>query len=251
MGSVSWCYNEILYDYIQAKYHPKEKIGRKNTDELKEYIFSRQKTFTKEDIFIIGSCTQSFIDYWYKRNTDILNAAIAAVAEIRDTFGIDKNDEPGSTVEEIYDLIPFINFSEYARRHDEDRISKDANFIINAIKSIYSPNGSIGCVSDGYHTYDELYHHRAILFAAIMKNLPPDKVWKSKHHDDPEFPMYEGMFICGVETPEGQATYHYDINPYWDLFDVQELDKAPPYDGHTPHDAIMRIAHMVNPNWKP
>ena len=127
---------------------------------------------------------------------------------------------------------------------------KWVDFIITAMEQMYG-GYSIGDVSDGYHTYDELYHHRAILTAALMKNLPAESVWKSKQHDDPNVPMYDGMFVCGINTPEGQATYHYDIDPYWDLFDVQELDRAPKYDGHTPEEAIMRIAHMVNPGWNP
>ena len=28
--------------------------------------------------------------------------------------------------------------------------------------------GDIGKISDGYHTFDELYHHRALLFASIV-----------------------------------------------------------------------------------
>lgn len=100
-----------------------------------------------------------------------------------------------------------------------------------------------GSVSDGYHTFDELYHHRAILFSVIC-NLHPELAWKSKQHDDPNFPMYDGMFICGIETPMGQATYHYDIDPYWEIFNVKELERAPKYDGHTPEDAINRIKSL-------
>lgn len=98
----------------------------------------------------------------------------------------------------------------------------------------------IGDISDGYHTFDELYHHRAVLFAVIC-NMYPDKAWKSKQHDDPNFPMYNGMFIVGIETPEGQATYHYNLDPYWDIFNVKEIDRAPKFDGHTPDEAIRRI----------
>ena len=98
----------------------------------------------------------------------------------------------------------------------------------------------IGNISDGYHTFNELYHHRAVLFAVIC-NMYPDKAWKSKQHDDPNFHMYDGMFIVGIETPEGQATYHYDLDPYWDIFNVKELERAPKYDGHTPDEAIRRI----------
>ena len=105
-------------------------------------------------------------------------------------------------------------------------------------KNIRSHKGS---VSDGYHTFDELYHHRAILFSVIC-NSHPELAWKSKQHDNPNNPMYDGMFICGIETPDGQATYHYDIDPYWDIFNVKELERAPKYDGHTPQDAITRIS---------
>lgn len=103
-------------------------------------------------------------------------------------------------------------------------------------------NNDCGIVSDGYHTFNELYHHRAILFSVIC-NLMPDKAWKSRLHDTGD--MFDGMFIVGIETPNGQATYHYDINPYWDMFKVKELERAPKWDGHTPTDAINRIAELL------
>ena len=101
----------------------------------------------------------------------------------------------------------------------------------------------IGEFSDGYHTFDELYHHRAILFSVIC-NTYPELAWKSKQHHDPAQPMYDGMFIVGIQTPEGQATYHYDVEPYWDMFRVKELETAPEWDGHTPDEAIHRIATL-------
>ena len=100
----------------------------------------------------------------------------------------------------------------------------------------------IGDLSDGYHTFNELYHHRAILFSVIC-NEHPDISWKSKLHHDGT--MFDGMFIVGINTPEGQATYHYDINPYWDMFRVRELEKAPEWDGHTSEQAIERIAGLT------
>lgn len=99
-----------------------------------------------------------------------------------------------------------------------------------------------GDTSDGYHTFNELYHHRAVLFSVIVKAFP-DKAWKSKMHHDGT--MYNGMFIVGIETPRGQATYHYDIDPYWNMFECQELDRAPEWDGHTPQEAIDRIGKLT------
>jgi len=113
--------------------------------------------------------------------------------------------------------------------------------VIDKFLELNSDKKTIGDCTDGYHTFNELYHHRAVLFSVIcntFKNL----AWKSKQHDDPKNkPMYDGMFIVGIETEKGQATYHYDIDPYWNMFNVKELDKAPKWDGHTPEDVINRI----------
>ena len=98
-----------------------------------------------------------------------------------------------------------------------------------------------GETSDGYHTFNELYHHRAVLFSVIVKAFP-DRAWKSRKHHDGS--MYDGMFIVGIETPDGQATYHYDIEPYWDMFKCKELEYAPEWDGHTPAQAIARIGKL-------
>jgi len=100
-----------------------------------------------------------------------------------------------------------------------------------------------GDTSDGYHTFNELYHHRAVLFTMIC-NQNKEIAWKSKKHSDGT--MFDNMFIVGIETPVGQATYHYDIEPYWDYFNVKELDNAPLWDGHTAEQAIERIRLMAD-----
>ena len=110
-----------------------------------------------------------------------------------------------------------------------------------AINEYRLVHGSAGELSDGYHTFNELYHHRALLFASLCNTTLKNKAWKSLLHSDPNDKMYDGMFIVGVDTPYGQATYHYDIDPYWKMFEVKELPRAPKYDGHTPAEAIDRI----------
>lgn len=107
------------------------------------------------------------------------------------------------------------------------------------VDAVEIPHSGIGDLSDGYHTFNELYHHRAVLFSVIC-NLHPLCSWKAKKHHDGT--MYDGMFIVGINTPEGQATYHYDIEPYWDMFKVPVVEFAPAWDGHTPDEAIRRIS---------
>lgn len=113
---------------------------------------------------------------------------------------------------------------------------------VRRLADLIDPQPIDGNTSDGYHTFNELYHHRAVLFSVIVKNFAA-RAWKSKLHADGT--MYDGMFIVGIETPDGQATYHYDIDPYWDLFRCKEVDRAPEWDGHTPDQAIERIGKLA------
>ncbi len=124
---------------------------------------------------------------------------------------------------------------QFAKLNEYEEAKADGRLVV-------LPETGIGDLSDGYHTFNELYHHRAILFSVIC-NEHPDISWKSKLHHDGT--MFDGMFIVGINTPEGQATYHYDINPYWDMFRVRELEKAPEWDGHTSEQAIERIAGLT------
>lgn len=102
-------------------------------------------------------------------------------------------------------------------------------------------NTEIDTISDGYHTFDELYFHRMILFSVICKQNK-EKSWKSKLHHDGT--MFKDYFIVGIDTPLGQYSYHYHME-YWDHFcEIAELEKAPKWDGHTP-DQVHRLLSLV------
>ena len=88
-------------------------------------------------------------------------------------------------------------------------------------------------MSDGFHTFADLYEQRLILSAALAKNNP--HAWKSKRHEDGSVPFGGGWFIMGFDTDEGCYTYHYELKD-WDLFQCKELDKGKPWDGHTSKD---------------
>lgn len=100
---------------------------------------------------------------------------------------------------------------------------------------------TMGEISDGYHTFNELYDHRAVLFAVIC-NEHPHLAWKSKLHHTGD--MFDDMFIVGLNTSHGQISYHYDMK-MWDLFVVPDLDRAPKWDGHTPADAVKRLERVA------
>jgi hypothetical protein len=97
-----------------------------------------------------------------------------------------------------------------------------------------------GEISDGYHTFNELYYHRMVLFSVIC-NTYKSKAWKSwKHSDDT---MFDDYFIVGITTDKGDYSYHYHKD-HWDTFDVKELPTAPVWDGHKPSD-ILRLVSLL------
>lgn len=107
---------------------------------------------------------------------------------------------------------------------------KDTLLLLKQIDNI----DDIGELSDGYHTFNSLYHQRLVLWAALVKAYK-DKAWKSKCHEDGKPCFGGGWFIVGITTPAGDYTYHYELKD-WDMFDCKVLDTAPHFDGHTDKD---------------
>lgn len=119
--------------------------------------------------------------------------------------------------------------------------AKEINELIQSEKGLN--NISVKDISDGHHTFGELYKQKMILFSVICSDYP-DLSWKSRRHFDEENdPMFNGCFIVGINTPKGVATYHFKLE-YWDMFDVLEIDNAPKYDFYSPDDVMERIISL-------
>ncbi len=112
----------------------------------------------------------------------------------------------------------------------------------NRVKAICEVAGvkNIDDLSDGFHTFRQLYYQRMMLFAVIVKQNK-DKAWKSLRHEDGELCFGGGWFIVGVDTPEGSYTYHYEDN-FYSLFDCEELERAKHWDGHTEKDVTRLLS---------
>ena len=95
----------------------------------------------------------------------------------------------------------------------------------------------MGEVSDGFHTFNELYEHRHMLFLAMMGN---DSIhsWFSLFHDDGT--VMEGWFIGGVTLGHQPITYHMPTRS-----GARYQDRAPKWDGHTSADVIKRIHNWL------
>ena len=106
----------------------------------------------------------------------------------------------------------------------------------------------MGEVSDGYHTFNELYEYRLLYNAALFNELAKQGLYdvhKSKRHSDGEIPFGdENWFIVMAELPTGQISNHYEMKD-WDLFKVAEKPKANAWDGHSPKDVAVRLREFL------
>lgn len=105
----------------------------------------------------------------------------------------------------------------------------------------------VGEVSDGYHTFNELYKFRMLYNAAFFNLLSKQggNVYKSHKHNGGEEIFGGKYFIVVANLPSGQISNHYE-NEYWDLFDIPELPEAEEFDGHTPGDVIDRLSKYLS-----
>ena len=109
-------------------------------------------------------------------------------------------------------------------------------------------------VSDGYHTFDELYDHRITLFVALARlsrrqemkigEFPGQPfVWRSKLHSDGS--AFDGWYILGIGNFEGQQiTYHLPMDRWEETDFAATLELAPKFDGHTSADVLERLKQL-------
>lgn len=103
-------------------------------------------------------------------------------------------------------------------------------------------------ISDGYHTFGELYDHRRALTAVLAASAATEGcAWRSKAHHPDDNPMFEGgYFIVGIELPTGTTiTYHYKLSHWDDFASVPELEHAPKWDGAGPDVTVERLLELV------
>ena len=113
-------------------------------------------------------------------------------------------------------------------------------------------------VSDGYHTFEELYDHRITLYIALCREIASGvnrghykEVWRSKYHSDGELCFGTGtQFVLGINEVKGkQITYHIPIER-WDETDFAKTVgkdthyEIPEYDGHSSADVIERLKNL-------
>ena len=96
-----------------------------------------------------------------------------------------------------------------------------------------------GAVSDGYHTFDELYEHRQWLFEALSR-VYRECAWISRKHADGS--GFDGWFVAGIDFPnDSQISYHLP-DSMWDVMAQYAIEhERAPWDGHTAAQVVERL----------
>ncbi|MFN8359322.1 MAG: hypothetical protein U0264_05345 [Candidatus Kapaibacterium sp.] len=162
----------------------------------------------------------------------------------------------------LYKLVPYIQFLprpatspsampgeiELIGMDEIEELTKQLDAYEVVLEKLTADDKTIGSVSDGYHTFDELYEHRCTLFIALCKLMSfiehgDNPSWKSKLHSDGT--SYDGWFILGYGiNPGEQITYHLPAEK-WDECDFAlEFERAPEFDGHTQNDVLERLRKL-------
>lgn len=117
---------------------------------------------------------------------------------------------------------------------------------INQINEEIVKLDSTELVSDGFHTFKELYDFRLVYNAAWFNLLQNQKieVYKSKKHLDGQLCFGGGWFIVIANLPNGQISNHYSLE-FWDYFKIPEVHIPDEYDGHTSQDVLKRIKQFI------
>jgi hypothetical protein len=93
-------------------------------------------------------------------------------------------------------------------------------------------------ISDGYHTFDELYEHRCLLFVNLCLTVPKKCAWKI----DASF----GGWLClYLETPHGQISYHIPETMRRYIEGRIMRDDNYKWDGHNSVDVVDRLKMLT------
>jgi hypothetical protein len=106
------------------------------------------------------------------------------------------------------------------------------------------PSGAANDISDGYHTFGELYKVRCLLFVALIQ-AHKEKAWRASKNADGV--KWDGWFICGLHPQHGsQITFHLPEKMWLLLEGIETHEINPYYDGHTSEDVLERLLLFVS-----
>ena len=227
---------------------------------------------------------------WYNKNKDEISQVdcgsicfispmvafcgqIVTISSVQSSFKVYHIKEDGgifSWTDEMIEIKPKFSVGDIiAKAHLRFRIVKveSDNYIVEEMPGINleilfkdqddyilvkegTKSKDMGEVSDGCHTFNELYEYRMLYNAALFNEFAKQGLYdvhKSRKHSDGKYPFDDSnWFIVMAELPTGQISNHYEMKD-WDKFQIPEKPLANKWDEHSPKDVTNRLISFTTP----
>ena len=223
----------------ELKYKVGDKVQIKSLDWYNQMLSIPSKIVGKGDFVAIECGTHIFT-----KDMSKFCGMVMTIQDIGIDFYLMEEDNLG------YDFTD--EMIECKVEEDEVEFTEEDKYWCD-LMSESDPTKDMGEVSDGYHTFNELYEYRLLYNASMFNELAKQNLYdvhKSKRHSDGEIPFGDSnWFIVMAELPTGQISNHYEMKD-WDLFDIPEKEIANEWDGHTPKDVAERLRRFLTPKSK-
>jgi hypothetical protein len=94
-----------------------------------------------------------------------------------------------------------------------------------------------GQVSDGYHTFNELYEHRCLVFLLLCERVGAVS-WR------PHYEGWDAVYLYLTLNPKSQISYHVPVK-YRPAYEHYPKASEGEWDGHTSEDVVTRMQHEL------
>lgn len=123
------------------------------------------------------------------------------------------------------------------------------------VEIIRELNDEIKKLSDGYHTFEELYEHRCLLYIGLItkSSLVYDGYFIREHYEGWDLLVAELDPIAGRDSFNGevfdpqQISYHVParMRPLYEHILDERQSEEHDWDGHTSSDVVKRLYHWL------
>lgn len=251
-------------------------VSGRTIENFELHVFMSYGEFSKRYVYKVGHSVSAIFNDMKQFEIDAKKPLVERFNENNSLPKVPSNDE---MIYESYHML--VELTEKKKRHDivvenldetlrnmewenmvknasreemEKSVNETNEHISNLV--IMNPDFPVELLSDGYHTFKELYEFRMLYNAALFNewakgygvhygSLNPFNVHKSWKHHDGEPCFGGGWFIVSAMLPTGLISNHYE-GKYWDYFKVPEAEKALfRFDGHTSEDVQKRLTGLI------
>lgn len=98
-------------------------------------------------------------------------------------------------------------------------------------------------ISDGYHTFGELYEFRNVMFVRLLQQ---NKYNAFRAIYDSDGSKWDGWFVACLFKEQGKQISFHLPHKYWEVLrKIETYERFPNFDGHDSAEALRRLNKLI------